>query len=131
MPHGGGALTSRYNALPQAGVAGQHRRHAKENQLDQALGWLLPAVPEAGVVFDLVEGRVADAELAADALDRRPDVRPKAILPGPGDEAFVAQAVVDRAIGHERAGLRRQQIDNVVLAESEVDIDPVPQGAAC
>ena len=65
------------------------------------LVWLAPAVSEAGVVLDLVEGGVAGAELVADALDRRPDVRPKALLAAPGDEAFGAQAVVERAIGHE------------------------------
>jgi hypothetical protein len=65
------------------------------------LGWPAPAVSEAGVVLDLVKGGVAGAELVADALDRRPYVRPKAIIAASGDEAFVAQAVVDRAIGHE------------------------------
>src|ERR1700730_3849819 len=95
-----------------------------------ALGWLAPAVPEAGVVLDLVEGGVAGAELVADALDRRPDVCPIAVGPVSRDEAFVAQAVVDRAIGRKRAGLRRQQMDDVVFPESEVDIDLVPASAA-
>src|SRR5258708_29685717 len=77
----------------------------------RALGWLAPAVSEAGVVLDLVEGGVAGVELVADALDRRPHIRPIAILPSPGDEAFGAQAVVEGAIGHERADIRHQQMD--------------------
>src|SRR5580704_2648194 len=92
--------------------------------------WLLPAVPEAGVVFDPVEGWVAGVELVADALDCRPYVHPKAIRAATGDEALKVQAVIERAIGRERAGVRRQQMDELVFAEREVDIDPVPEGAA-
>ena len=92
--------------------------------------WLAPAVSEAGVVLDLVESGVAGAELVADALDRRLHIRPIAILPSPGDEAFVMQAVVERAIGHERADARHQQMDDFVFPEREADIDLVPVGAA-
>jgi hypothetical protein len=69
-----------------------------------ALGWLAPAISEAGVVLDLVEGGVEGAELVADAFDRRPDVRPITLSPFSSDEAFMAQAVVDGAVGHEVAG---------------------------
>ena len=79
--------------------------------------WLAPAVSEAGVVLDLVKGGGAGAELVADALDRRPYVRPKAIIAAAGDKAFEAQAIVGRAIGHERAGVRHQQMDELVFAE--------------
>ena len=78
----------------------------------------------------LVESRVTGAELVADALDGRPYVRPKAIRAAPGDEALEVQAVIERAVGHKRAGVRHQQMDELVFAEREVDIDTVPEGAA-
>src|SRR5580693_6432772 len=68
--------------------------------------WLAPAIPEAVVVLDLVEAGVAGAELVADALDRRPDIRAKAIIAASGDKAFAAEAVVDRAVGHKGADIR-------------------------
>jgi hypothetical protein len=96
----------------------------------RALGWLAPAVAEASVVLDLVEGRVEGPELVSDALDCRAHVRPITVSPVSSDEAVVAQAVVDRAIGHKGPGLRRQQMDDVVFPEREADIDLVPVGAA-
>src|SRR5260370_27404930 len=56
--------------------------------------WLLPAVPEAGVVFDLVEGRVEVAKLVADPLDRGPHIRPIAIAPVSGDETLIGQPFI-------------------------------------
>jgi hypothetical protein len=33
--------------------------------------WLLPAVPEAGAVFDLVEGQIERSKLVSDNLQKR------------------------------------------------------------
>ena len=69
----------------------------------RALGSLAPTVSEAGVVLDLVEGRVEGAELVADALDYGADIRPVTVNPASSDEPFMAQPVIDGAVGHEVA----------------------------
>src|SRR5258708_29859638 len=63
-------------------------------------GWLLPAVSEAGVVFDLVEGRVEVTKLVSDALDCGPHIRPIALSPGSCEETLIAQPVVDFTVSH-------------------------------
>jgi hypothetical protein len=62
--------------------------------------WLLPAVPEGGVVFDLVEGRIERSKAVPDALDRGSHVRPKAIGAASRDETLIVQPVVDRPVSH-------------------------------
>ncbi len=72
-------------------------------------GWLPsvllpPAVSEACVVLDLVEGRVEGAELVPDTLDYGADIRPVTVNPASSDEPFMAQPIIDGAVGHEVAG---------------------------
>jgi len=49
-------------------MAGPNSRREVRGMVDFSL-WLPPAVPEASVVLDLLEGGVAGAERVADALD--------------------------------------------------------------
>src|ERR1700730_5870418 len=93
-------------------------------------GWLLPGVPEAGVVPDLGEGRIAGAKLVSDTLDCGTHIRPITVSPVSGNEAFMAKSVVNGAVGHELGGVRHQQMDDIVFTEGEVEIDVVPIGAA-
>ena len=58
------------------------------------LVWLLPAVPETAVIFDLVEGGVEAAELVSDTLDEGPHIAPIAVGLASGDETLMAQPVV-------------------------------------
>src|SRR5712664_2109208 len=83
-------------------------------------GWLLPAVPEAGVVFDLVEGQVDGPKLVSDTLDCGPHIRPIALSPGSCDETLIVQPVVDFTVSHIPTHVRGQQVDDVVFAEGEV-----------
>ena len=46
--------------------------------------WLLPAVPEGGVVFDLIKGPVELAKLVPDTLDGGPRIGPIAVGSGSG-----------------------------------------------
>jgi hypothetical protein len=48
-------------------------------------------IPEAGIAFDLVEGRVEGAKLVSDTLDHGPHIRPIAIGPASGDEAHIVR----------------------------------------
>src|SRR5260370_21495544 len=89
-----------------------------------------PTVAEGHVVLDFFEVGVAFAELDADALDGRSDIRTIAMVSAAGDETFVVHAVVDRAVSHVTTGVRRQQFDDVVLPDREADIDVIPIGAA-
>jgi len=52
--------------------------------------------------------------------DRRSSI---AVVPVPCDEAFVVQTVVECAIGHVATGIRCQQMDDVVFADGEADIE--------
>ena len=103
------AIFTGFHVLPQVEIRWR-QSHANPASWPY-LHWLSPAVSEADVVLELVEGGIAGAELVADALDRRPDVCPKAIVAASGDKAFVAQAIVDRAVGHKAADVRHQQMD--------------------
>src|SRR3982074_2316555 len=60
------------------GINGRHRSWwtGPDSQSPIELGWLLPAVAEARVVFDLVEGGVAGAKLDPNALDHGSHVTP-------------------------------------------------------
>jgi hypothetical protein len=64
------------------------------------LSWLLPAVPEALVVFDLVEGRIERSKAVPDALDRGSHVHPIAIGATSRDETLIVQPVVDRPVSN-------------------------------
>src|SRR5882757_9356775 len=55
---------------------------------------LLPAVPEAGVVFDLVEGRVDVAKLVPDALDCGAHVRPITVSPDISQKAGASESLL-------------------------------------
>src|SRR5689334_14439397 len=83
--------------------------------LIRSVGRLAPAISESGMVGDFEEGRVALEELAADALDCRPDVRPIAMFPTPGSEAFIVQTIVDRSVAHAATDIRRQQMYDIVF----------------
>src|ERR1700730_11469317 len=90
---------------------------------------LSPAVSEGGVVPDLLELGVTVAELIANPLDRRSDVRP---IPGTSptsDESLVVQTIVDRAIGHVATGIGREQMDDFEFTEREVEIYSIPRGS--
>src|SRR5882757_10390936 len=89
---------------------------------------LLPAVPEAGVVFDLVEGRVEVAKLVPDALDCGAHVRPITVSPVSSNEAFMVQPVVDRPVCHVPTHVRSQQVDDFIFAKGEAEIGVVPVG---
>src|SRR5580765_7283649 len=92
------------------------------------LVWLAPAIPEAGVALDLVEGRVEGTELVSDTLDHGPHIRPVALVPASGDEAYIVQPVVDRPVSPVLAHVRNQHMDEVVLAVGDPDIKAVPAG---
>ena len=62
-------------------------------------GWP-PAVPEALVVFGLVEGRIERSKAIPDALDRGSHVRPIAVGAASRDETLIMQPVVDRSVSH-------------------------------
>src|SRR5262249_46643169 len=70
-----------------------------------------PAIAEGLIVIDLPEGGVDDAELVSNSLDARADVRSVAILSAPRDEPGIVHAIVDSAVGHVIADVRRQQMD--------------------
>ena len=85
-----------------------------------------PTVAEAHEVLDLGESFIAFEELLAYALDNSSNIYPIAVCPAPSDEAFVVYPIVDRAIGHPAAGFRRQEMDNVVLDQTEAHVGIVP-----
>src|SRR5882757_9811469 len=58
------------------------------------LVWLLPAVPEAVVVFDLVEGRGDVAKLVPDALDCGAHVRPITVSPDISQKAGASESLL-------------------------------------
>src|SRR5260370_21570238 len=64
------------------------------------LGWLLPAVPEAVVVFGLVEGRIERSKAVPYALDCVSHVRPITVFAASRDETLIVQPVVDRPVSH-------------------------------
>jgi hypothetical protein len=72
--------------LGERGTAGRYQRTSVRRRFP-------PAVPEAGVALDLVEGRVNGAKLVSDSLDCGPHIRPIAIGPASGDEALIVQPV--------------------------------------
>src|SRR5258708_27787537 len=94
------------------------------------LSWLPPAVPEAAVIFDLVEGRVEAAELVPDTLDGGPHIGPIAVGTVSGDEPLIVQPVVDRPVCHVPTHVRSQQVDDVVFAKGEAEIRVLPIGPA-
>src|SRR6195256_6648418 len=85
-----------------------------------------PAVAVALEVFYFGESLIALEELLAYALYGCSHVCPIAVFAGPCDEALVVQTVVDRSIGHPAAHIRRQKMDDVVLAYGEVHVEIVP-----
>src|SRR5918994_7477357 len=89
---------------------------------------LAPAISEACIVLDLFERRIEGAELGTEALDGGSHVGPVAVRPLAGDEAFMAQAVIDGAVGEEVTWPGCQQLDNLVLTDGETEIDAVPKG---
>src|SRR5450755_4814315 len=90
------------------------------------LGWLLPAISKAGVVFDLVEGRIEGSKLVPDALDCGPHIRPITVGPVSSNEAFMAQPVINCTVSYVLTHVRSQQMDDVVFAKGEVEIRVVP-----
>ena len=89
---------------------------------------LAPAISETCIVLDLFERRIEGAELVANALDGGSHVGPVAARPLASDEAFMAQAVIDGAVGEEVAWPGSQQLDDLVLTDGETEIDAVPKG---
>src|SRR3984957_14386348 len=85
-----------------------------------------PAVAEAHKVFNFGECFIALEELLAYAPDNSSNIGLIALFSAPSDEALVVCAVVDRSIGHPATCLRRQEMDNVVLAQGETHIPVVP-----
>ena len=82
---------------------------------------------EARIVLDLVERGIEGSELVADAPDGCSHVGAVAARPVAGDEAFMAQAVIDGAVGEEVACPGCHQLDNLVLTDGETEIDAVPK----
>src|SRR5437868_5288054 len=95
------ALTRARSSLSQCGRTGLARSlvgsRARREVL--VLRRSSPAVSEGGGVLNLEKGRVVFAELVANALDCRSDIRPIPVVPV-ACETFAGHAVVDRAIGH-------------------------------
>lgn len=86
---------------PARGVWRQAGLLAKESPALMLVGlsvWLLPAVPKAEIVFDLVEAWVERSELVSDALDQGSHIRPIAIGPVSTDETLIVQSIVDRPV---------------------------------
>jgi hypothetical protein len=116
-----------------------HRRRGWKKRTRPPSGWptkrsarrsrSFPAVSEGMGVHDFVKGRVKFAEFAADTLDGCSNVCPISVIPWPSNEAFVVLKVVDRAIRPVAADARHQQMNDVVFADGEADIDPVPIGS--
>src|ERR1044072_9536705 len=86
------------------------------------LGRLAPAISESHIVLDLFERRIEGAELAAGTLDGGAYIGPVAVRPLAGDEAFMAQAVVDGAVGEEVAWPGSQELDHLVLTAGHPEI---------
>src|SRR4051812_3801751 len=76
-----------------------------------------PAVTEGLVVLDLGESGIDGLELAANAPDAGPDIRPKAGIASPRNEACVVHVVEDGAIAHVAARVRGQKMHNPELRE--------------
>src|SRR5262249_20635034 len=91
---------------------------------------LSPTVPEAGIVFDFIESRVASAELLTNAPDRGAYVPPIAIGPVTRNEPFAPHAVVEGAVGHMVPGPGGKMVNEVVLAQGEADILVIPERPA-
>jgi len=116
-----------------------HRRRGWKKRTRPPPGWptkrstrrsrSFPAVSEGMGVHDFVKGRVKVAEFAADSLDGCSNVCPISMIPRPRNEAFIVLKVVDRAIRPVAADTRHQQMNDVVFAHGEADIDPVPIGS--
>src|SRR5215475_15432909 len=90
-------------------------------------GSLTPAVAKAGKGTDLVKGRIAGAKLFANVLDGIAHVHLIAVRSTTCEEPFAVHVVMDRAVRHMDARLRRQQLDNLVLAKSEAHVAPIPK----
>src|SRR5260370_7639249 len=88
----------------------------------------LATVSEAGGVLNFDEAGIQFMDLAADTLYCRSDIRPISIVPSPRDKPHVMKAVVDGAVGHVAASVRRQQMDDVVFPPGEADVPVVPIG---
>src|SRR5215470_588799 len=98
----------------------------------ELLGFLAssPAITEGLIVIDLGKGGVDGSELVSNPLDARADVRSVAIFSAPRDEPDIVHAIVDSAVGHVVADVRRQQMHDLELGERQADIGVVPVGAA-
>ena len=72
--------------------------NAKDACWTQVVSGWPPEVPEALVVFDLVEGWIERSKAIPDALDRGSHVRPIAGGAFSRDETLIVQPVVDRPV---------------------------------
>jgi hypothetical protein len=59
-----------------------------------------PAVPEASIVFDLVETGIAVAELLADALDEGSYIGPIALIAVAGHEVLAVDEIINVAVAN-------------------------------
>ena len=74
--------------------------NAKDERWTQVVSGWPPEVPEALVVFDLVEGRIERSKAIPDALERGSHVRPIAVGASSRGETLILQPIVDRPVSH-------------------------------
>src|SRR5512133_1083602 len=86
-----------------------------------------PAVSETGVVFDVVEVRIAIAELLADALDEGSYVGTIALRAVPGDEVLAVDEIIDFPVTDVLLGPLGEKRNNLEFGQREVDRLAGPQ----
>ena len=74
--------------------------NAKDTRWTRVVSGWPPEVPEALVVFGLVECRIEHMKAVPDALDRGSHVRPIAVGAASRDETLIVQPVLDRPVSH-------------------------------
>src|SRR5882762_1786638 len=88
-----------------------------------------PAVSEAWIVVDLLEGRIDVAEFLPDALDEGAHIGAEADLALAGREACAVHDVVQLAIADVLAGATHQIFDDAKFGERQIDTAVLPIGA--
>src|SRR5579875_51498 len=99
--------------------------HIQPNRRRSILGD--PAVPEAGVIFDMVEIGIAVAELLSDALDEGADVGAVSLWSVAGNKVFAVDEVVDFTISDIAAGPLGEKPDDLEFGQAKIDQPAGPE----
>src|SRR5271167_2333726 len=93
------------------------------------LVWSGPTVSKTGVVMDVVEIRVAVAELLADTLDEGTDIGAVPLCPMAGDEILAVYEIIDLAIADVLPCFLGETRQDLELGQGQLDRVPGPQRA--